>query len=297
MKIIKKIAMLAILGGLATTSYASSQIKVICDRDGESVYLSNQFKSTCDSGEPVSMIAKAGRYTVVVKKDNGNGSYYNYKKSFRIGDNLQKIVEVNSEIHYAEKYYYSKAKKSGKAKDYWTYLKEYPHGKYVATVKNYLDKYYWDRCNSIDNCKTYLSKITWGKYKSQAKQKLEDLYYKKANRVFYDKDTGLIWQDNKDAKTIKRDWNGAKEYCKNLTLGGYSDWRLPNKKELVSIVDRTKYPSIKTGFKNVAFYSYWSSSEDVSDGSNVWRVNFYVGNAYSDRKSSKDGVRCVRGRQ
>ena len=30
-------------------------------------------------------------------------------------------------------------------------------------------------------------------------------------------------------------WDSAKVYCSNSTLGGYSDWRLPNVDELLSI--------------------------------------------------------------
>ncbi len=169
-----------------TYANATSEIKVICDRDGESVYLNNQFKSTCDNGDPVPMKAQAGKYTVEVKKDNGNGSYYYYKKSFRIGNGVEKIVEANSNIHYTEKYYYIKAKKSKKVKDYWTYLKKYPHGKYVTIAKNYLDGYYWKRCNSIDGCKTYLSKVTWGTHRTKAKKKLENYYFKnEVNDIVY----------------------------------------------------------------------------------------------------------------
>lgn len=56
--------------------------------------------------------------------------------------------------------------------------------------------------------------------------------------------TGLMWQ-----KTIDTDGDGdidaddkkthteSRAYCENLTLGGYSDWRLPHIKELYSLID------------------------------------------------------------
>ena len=113
-----------------------------------------------------------------------------------------------------------------------------------------------------------------------------------------DNDTGLIWQDNHDAKTIKRDWQGAKEYCQELTLAGYDDWRLPTIKELQSIVDIKRYkPAIKKSFKYVASEGYWSSSEDVSDAKYAWTVYFDAGGTYSDPRSNEYFVRCVRGRQ
>jgi len=56
-----------------------------------------------------------------------------------------------------------------------------------------------------------------------------------------DKATGLMWQkaDSKEGM----DWEGALKYAESLTLAGHSDWRLPNAKELQSIVDYTRSPS------------------------------------------------------
>src|SRR6266498_1598106 len=35
-------------------------------------------------------------------------------------------------------------------------------------------------------------------------------------------------------------WDNAITYCEGLTLGGFTDWRLPNIKELKSLADTTK---------------------------------------------------------
>jgi len=37
------------------------------------------------------------------------------------------------------------------------------------------------------------------------------------------------------------DWQGAKRYCQGLTLGGYSDWRLPNREELQKVANIELY--------------------------------------------------------
>jgi len=42
--------------------------------------------------------------------------------------------------------------------------------------------------------------------------------------------------------------------------------------------------------------NYWSSSQNVSDSSNAWNVNFNNGNTNNNNKSNKNYVRCVRGR-
>ena len=110
--------------------------------------------------------------------------------------------------------------------------------------------------------------------------------------------TGLMWQDNSEAKNTKRDWEEALHYCAKLSLAGHSDWRLPNIKELQSIVDVGRYkPSIQKGFKNVSTSDYyWSSSVFVSDSKGAWIVYFKNGYTYRYDKSYEYYVRCVRGR-
>jgi len=57
--------------------------------------------------------------------------------------------------------------------------------------------------------------------------------------------TDLIWQQADDG--VPRDWPAALAYCNGLTLAGHDDWRLPNVKELQSIVDYSRpQPAIDT---------------------------------------------------
>lgn len=50
-----------------------------------------------------------------------------------------------------------------------------------------------------------------------------------------DRAAGLVWQQSDDGRT--RNWQQALDYCENLQLAGHDDWRLPNAKELQSLVD------------------------------------------------------------
>jgi len=125
--------------------------------------------------------------------------------------------------------------------------------------------------------------------------------FSRSGGVVKDSVTQLEWQDDysdnggsiKDSK-----WSEALIYCDELVLDSKSDWRLPSLNELGSIVDYSESnPAISPIFKNVTYYSYWSSTTDVSDSSNVWNINFDFGydNNWGSKTSYKLYVRCVRG--
>ena len=54
--------------------------------------------------------------------------------------------------------------------------------------------------------------------------------------------TGLTWTQSDSGKGMN--WEDALNYAEDMKLAGYSDWRLPNAKELQSIVDYTRSPDI-----------------------------------------------------
>lgn len=56
-----------------------------------------------------------------------------------------------------------------------------------------------------------------------------------------DNATGLMWMQNDNAAGIL--WENALSYAENFTYAGFSDWRLPDVKELESILDYTRSPS------------------------------------------------------
>lgn len=103
----------------------------------------------------------------------------------------------------------------------------------------------------------------------------------------------LIWQDGNE--DIKKEWKEAKEYCKNLNYAGYTDWRLPTKTELLSIVDYTRHsPAINKAFKNGKSGWCWSSTLGAWDSSRAWFVDFSLGYSDSFSLSASSCVRCVR---
>ncbi len=60
------------------------------------------------------------------------------------------------------------------------------------------------------------------------------------NGMVTDNATGLTWMQSDSGNSL--DWEGALNYCSSLDYGGISDWRLPNAKELHSIIDYSRSP-------------------------------------------------------
>lgn len=112
--------------------------------------------------------------------------------------------------------------------------------------------------------------------------------------IYIDSSTELMWQDNSDVTTNKMVWQDTKKYCRSINLGGYYDWRLPNLEELTSSIDYSKHNSaLKSGFKNITNYQYWTSTlnKDTKMGWNIFAS--YGGNSL-DNLTNTFNVRCVR---
>jgi formylglycine-generating enzyme required for sulfatase activity len=122
-------------------------------------------------------------------------------------------------------------------------------------------------------------------------------YADNGNGTVTDNVTGLMWQQEDD--DIFRDWSSAVTYCENLPFGGHSDWYLPSRRELISIVDYGTYlPAIDEGFfPNTNSSLYWSSTTYASSTSNAHSVSFGTGSVNFRGKSNYAYVRCVRGGQ
>jgi len=122
-------------------------------------------------------------------------------------------------------------------------------------------------------------------------------------QIVTDNITNLQWQDDNDAKTVTKSWVDAISYCEELTLGGYTDWRLPNINELKIIIDRTKKnPEIALSFQNTNTDSpeddyYWSSTTYDDYRGDAWVVDFSYGYVNYYAKDSSYYVRCVRAGQ
>jgi hypothetical protein len=110
--------------------------------------------------------------------------------------------------------------------------------------------------------------------------------------------TGLMWTRNAQQTEGTMKWEDALTACNNLDYGGYSDWRLPNAKELLSLIDYGKHdPALPSGhpFANVQFIFYWSSTTYDAINNHAWGVYIYNGYTYNYHKVTNAYVWPVRG--
>lgn len=115
------------------------------------------------------------------------------------------------------------------------------------------------------------------------------------NGTITDNYTGLIWQ--KIQPTALMTWEEALAYAKTVSLGGKTDWRLPNIKELQSLNDVSLVkPSFnKTFFPNVVSGNYWSSTTLYQTTGKAWDLNVDYGIVSQNDKTLKENVILVRG--
>ena len=121
--------------------------------------------------------------------------------------------------------------------------------------------HYWTASDYHDDpTKVWLMQLSWGIIEVASKEAMNKIrcvsgtpepvasYTDNGNGTVTDNVTGLMWeQKTADGSSRDKDtthtWKDALAYCEDLILGGFSDWRLPNPKELERIVDLERQQS------------------------------------------------------
>lgn len=125
--------------------------------------------------------------------------------------------------------------------------------------------------------------------------------------------TGLMWLLDADCPGGQVGWQAALDWidstlnaggtaCSGYTAGTFTDWRLPNVRELSSLVDFGETnPALPTGHPFVSAQSafYWSSTSSISTPANAWSINFTTGRPSDggDKDGFSNTVWPVRGGQ
>lgn len=122
--------------------------------------------------------------------------------------------------------------------------------------------------------------------------------------------TGLMWKRCAEGQLwsgvtctglpARYTWQGGLQQAVALNNSGgfasFTDWRLPNIKELNSIVEeQCAYPAVNSMiFPSTQSDWYWSSSPYAADDSMAWYITFDAGFDYFYLKTWRNHVRLVR---
>ena len=116
--------------------------------------------------------------------------------------------------------------------------------------------------------------------------------------------TGLMWKKCfegeygvycNEGEAVLMHWKQALEYAESHSFGGYSDWRLPNIKELASIseVSCTK-PAVNAFVFSDSGRLAWSSTPDVRYWDKSFAFDYGLGNEVRGNKLDGYAVILVR---
>ncbi len=152
-------------------------------------------------------------------------------------------------------------------------------------------------------------------------------YHDNGDGTINDLNTGLMWEKKSNDGSLHDalktfvwsspltdtvwDWIDAinTEVGNGIGFAGFNDWRLPNVRELLSIIDYGRLnPSVDPAFNNhvspgctvltcsaITPVPYWSSTTVATNDVDAWTVEFGAGHVVAFLKSASNAVRAVRG--
>ena len=128
-----------------------------------------------------------------------------------------------------------------------------------------------------------------------------------------DNETGLMWMQCTEGQTWESNggagnctgtattytWDAALALANDKTFAGHTDWRLPDIKELASLVAEDRYdPAINsTIFPAISSDHIWSGSPYAYEGDSSWIVYFGYGDDTYSYRNVNNHVRLVRSAQ
>ncbi|MEA2079566.1 MAG: DUF1566 domain-containing protein [Pseudomonadota bacterium] len=126
--------------------------------------------------------------------------------------------------------------------------------------------------------------------------------FENEGKTVTDRLTGLVWCRNANLAEFPLTWQEALDYVAQMNRRqalGYSDWRLPNRRELRSLIShQAKRPALPEDqpFTNIFNGWYWSSTTATISPAHAWYVNMEGGRMFYGGKDQSFLVWPVRGK-
>lgn len=120
-------------------------------------------------------------------------------------------------------------------------------------------------------------------------------------RIVFDRLTGLIWARNATLGELPMTWQEALAFVAAMNregMLGFSDWRLPNRRELRSLVShQSRRLALPEGHPFVDVFAgwYWSSTSAAGAPAHAWYVNMDGGRMFYGGKDQSFLAWPVRG--
>ena len=96
--------------------------------------------------------------------------------------------------------------------------------------------------------------------------------------------TGLMWTQNDGGYGMS--WPDALIYAKNAVIAGHNDWRLPNAKELQSILDYGRAPSVTA---SPAIDPIFNCTQITDEGGNINYPSYWSGTTHASFQENTPG--------
>ncbi|MBD0777902.1 DUF1566 domain-containing protein [Maribacter sp. ANRC-HE7] len=100
-----------------------------------------------------------------------------------------------------------------------------------------------------------------------------------------DEATGLMWMQDDNGEGVN--WKEALSHAESMEFAGYTDWRLPNAKELQSIVDYTRSPQTTS---SAAIDPLFNSTQITNEAGEADYPFYWSGTTHANWTSGNDGA-------
>jgi len=121
------------------------------------------------------------------------------------------------------------------------------------------------------------------------------------DQTVVDQLTGLVWTRDANPGQFPCTWEEAFSQIRELNqekFGGHTDWRLPNRRELRSLMDyQQKKPPLPDAhpFFNIFLYWYWTSTTAAIHPAYAWAVHLEGARMFYNKKNQEAMFWPVRG--